>query len=161
MKASTLRVLKIEARLRGNQARLRLLTAQVAREDKARELLALRALVKARRDALERIRQSPRPRQAGDVQRQERWQIALRESLAELAKRQARAQHALAICEGAVDEQRREVTTALRRKQATESLERTAREQEIRQRERRSQGLLDGIASWRAARLAARVDTLD
>lgn len=155
MKASTLAVLKREARLVGNQARFGLLQAQAAQEEQARLLAEQLAACRARRAELTALREGPRPTLAGDAVRREAWlarrtaEVEALEELAGLARRE------LAQCEAAVDEQRQRVVEALRRQQAIDALLRTLRAREMQARERRQQGQLDEIAAWRSTRLDA------
>lgn len=155
MKASTLAVLRREARLVGNQARSGLLRAQAAREVQARLLAEQLAECRAQRAALMALRQGPRPTLAGDAARREVW---LARRTAEVEEHEALARvtrQKLALCEATVDQERQRVVEALRRQQAIEALERTLRAREAQAKERRQQGQLDEIAAWRSTRLDA------
>lgn len=152
MKASTLAVLKLEARLRGNHARLRLQAAQAALAAVERELALLDGERQRAAAAIDALRDAPAPTQAGAAQRKAEWLARLRQEAARIEARHRQKLAARVACEAALDSERREVGQALRSRQATETVERTGREQAARGRELATQSLLDEIAAWRAAR---------
>lgn len=155
MKPSTLQVLQREARLRSNHARLQLQAAQGALEEKERDVARL---VEARLVLVARMASKTRARKenAGEAVRRAAWQATLRRELAALDERQRDLRRIVTEHAATVEQLRNEVTDALRRKQATESMARAMRDAEHRQRERRAQGLLDEVAAWRSVQRTAR-----
>lgn len=149
MKPSTLQVLQREARLRSNHARLDLQAAQATLEEKERDVARI---VESRAALVARIASVTHERKesAGDGARRVAWQATLRRDLATLDQRQRDARRIVAEHAARVEQLRHEVTDALRRKQATESMAHAMRDAEHRQRERRAQGLLDEVAAWRS-----------